>query len=123
VDTSNSNNKEAAVSPEIVRQIRAALSDVLSKATPVPPGLEGLPIELWLERIVPTAAAADLLNLTPETLLTNPEYRSKLIPLDGRKYGMRLRDALKLEPEGSAIPSARKKRPARSHAEPAKARP
>jgi hypothetical protein len=44
--------------------------------------------------------AADLLSLTPETLLTNPEYRSKLIPLAGRKFGMRLRDVFKLEPKG-----------------------
>jgi hypothetical protein len=98
--TSNNDKREETVSPEIVRQVRAALADVLSKATPVPPVLEGFPIELWLERIVPTAVAADLLNLTPETLLTNPQYRSKLIPLAGRKLGMRLRDALKLEPKG-----------------------
>ena len=86
------------VSPEIVLQVRAALADLLSKTTPVPPVLEGLPVELWLERIVPIAVAAELLCLTPETVLK--KYRSMLIQLDGRKFGMRLRDALKLERKG-----------------------
>ena len=69
------------VSPEIVLQVRAALADLLSKTTPVPPVLEGLPVELWLERIVPIAVAAELLCLTPETVLKR--YRSMLIQLTG----------------------------------------
>jgi hypothetical protein len=102
VDTPNSTNDDGReVSPEIVRQVRAVLAELLtSEKTRVPSVLEGFPIELWLERIVPTAVAAELLSLTPETLLTTPEYRSKLIPLAGRKLGMRLRDALKLEGKG-----------------------
>lgn len=101
VDTVSNNNEkrnEGAVSSEIAHQVRAALANLLIGATPVPPVLEGLPIELWLERIVPVAVAAELLCLTPETVLN--KYRPQLIQLDGRKYGMRLRDALKLEPKG-----------------------
>lgn len=100
MDTTTDNNdrhEETTVSPEIVQQVRAVLAELLQSKAPVPPVLEGLPVELWLERILPTAVAADLLNLTPETVLE--KYRDKLIPLDGRKFGMRLRDALKLEPK------------------------
>ena len=92
-------NSDEKVFPEIARQVRSVLTDLLSGTAPVPPVLEGLPIELWLERILPVAVAAELLCLTPETVLK--KYRLKLIQLDGRKYGMRLRDALKLEPKGS----------------------
>lgn len=95
---SDNNGDEATISPEIARQVRSALVDLLSKTPPVPPVLEGLPVELWLERIVPVAVAAELLCVTPETILK--KYRSMLIQLDGRKYGMRLRDALKLERRG-----------------------
>jgi hypothetical protein len=45
---------------------------------------------------VPIAVAAELMGgLTSETVLK--KYRDKLIPLDGRKYGMRLGDALRLD--------------------------
>jgi hypothetical protein len=94
-DSSNETREEATVSLATAQQVRAVLADLLARA-PVPAALEGLPIELWLERIVPVAVAAELLCLTPETVLK--KHRAKLLPLDGRKFGMRLRDALKLEP-------------------------
>ena len=93
--SNNNENEQVPVSLEIAQQVRAALSDLLGKAL-VPPALEGLPIELWLQRIVPIAVAAELLGgLTPETVLK--KYRSELIQLDGRKYGMRLGRALRLD--------------------------
>ena len=96
MDTTISNNERVEEEPlAIAQQVREVLVELLGRA-PVPPGLEGLPIELWLRRIVPVAVAADLLGLTPETVLK--KYRSQLISLDGRKFGMRLSDALKLKP-------------------------
>jgi hypothetical protein len=86
-------HKAAAVSPEIVEQVRLALVKLLGSP---PPALAGIPIELWLLRIVPvTPVAADLLCLTSETVLD--KYRDKLIPLDGRKFGMRLGDVLQIK--------------------------
>jgi hypothetical protein len=96
MDATSSNDEE--VPPGLARQVRAALADLLTGTTPVPPGLEGLPVELWLERIIPVAIAAELLSVTPETVLK--KYRANLIPLDGRRFGMRLRDALKLKKGG-----------------------
>jgi hypothetical protein len=84
-------------SADIAQQVRIALSELLElkvKLPQLPSVLEGLPLELWLQRIIPVAVAAELLNLTPETILK--KYRSKLILLDGRKFGMRLADALLL---------------------------
>ena len=82
MDTNNTNNEQAAtVSPEIAEQVRLALVELLGSP---PPALAGIPIELWLQRIVPvTPVVADLLSLTSETVLD--KYRDKLIPLDGRK--------------------------------------
>jgi hypothetical protein len=80
---------------ELTRLVRTILVELLEAKGPVAPALEGLPTELWLERILPVAVAADLLNLSPETILKN--HRDKLIPLDGRKFGMRIKHALKLE--------------------------
>jgi hypothetical protein len=97
-----SNNKDdekheqAVVSIEIAQQVRTALADLLGLKPPLSPALEGLPLELWLQRIVPTAVAGELMGgLTSETILK--KYRDKLIPLDGRKFGMRLGDALRLK--------------------------
>jgi hypothetical protein len=99
VDTLTDNDakpEEGTVSLEVAEQVRLVLADLLAKAPSVPPLLEGLPIELWLERIVPVAVASELMGgLTSETILK--KYRDKLILLDGRKYGLRLRDALLLE--------------------------
>ncbi len=99
MDTSTNNNEkheQGTVSLEIAQQVRTALADLLGVRAPVPPVLEGLPIELWLQRIVPVAVAAELMGgLTSETVLN--KFRDKLIPLDGRKFGMRLRDALMIE--------------------------
>jgi len=47
---------------------------------------------------VPTATAADLLNLTSETVLKN--YRDLLVPLDGRKFGLKLGDVLGVKRKG-----------------------
>jgi hypothetical protein len=90
----NDGKRNEAVSPEIAQQVRLALADLLAGA-PAPPVLQGLPIELWLQRIVPTAVAAELLCLAPETVLK--KFRDKLIELDGRKFGLRLRDVLMLD--------------------------
>jgi hypothetical protein len=99
VDTLTDNDakpEEGTVSLEIAQQVRIALANLLGVKAPIPPVLEGLPIELWLKRIVPIAVAAELMGgLTSETVLK--KYRDKLIPLDGRKYGMRLGDALRLD--------------------------
>jgi hypothetical protein len=89
VDTITDNDakpEEATVSLEIAQQVRAFLASLVKKIPPVPPLLEGLPLELWLERIVPIALAAELMGgLTSETVLK--KYRDKLIQLDGRKFG------------------------------------
>jgi len=57
--------------------------------------LQGLPIEIQLKRVIPVAVAAELLCITPETVLKR--FRAKLVPLNGRRFGMRLHDALRLE--------------------------
>jgi hypothetical protein len=96
INNSDDKREEGTVSIEIAQQIRAALADLLGLKPPLSPALEGLPIELWLQRIVPTAVAGELMGgLTPETVLK--KYRDKLIPLDGRKFGMRVADALRLK--------------------------
>ena len=101
MDTLTDNNdakpeEGATVSLEIAQQVRTALADLLGVKAPISPLLEGLPTELWLKRIVPLAVAGELMGgLTSETILK--KYRSKCFLLDGRKYGMRLCDALMIE--------------------------
>jgi hypothetical protein len=114
VDTITDNDakpeEEGAVSLEIAQQVRVAIANLLGVKVPISPPLEGLPIELWLKRIVPVAVAAELMGgLTSETVLK--KYRDKLIPLDGRKFGMRLGDALRLE-------NTRRRLPRRAHGAP-----
>jgi hypothetical protein len=94
LSTTNDEKHEAtAVSPEIAEQVRLALVELLDRP---PPALAGIPVELWLKRVIPVSpTAADLLSLTPETVLKR--FRAQLIPLDGRKFGMRLGDVFRLK--------------------------
>jgi hypothetical protein len=82
---------DRARSREVLQQVRALLDPVL----PVPEALGDLPLELWLMRPVTIETAAVLMgDIEPKTV--RKRFRNKLIQIDGRRFGLRLYEALLL---------------------------